>query len=177
MPPCRRRSRTGKRGIITRRAKPKSSSTQRPPTRLRPPRTRTRRARRPTNTNAEFGMRNAESQWDVTRHDTHPDIPHSPFRIPHFGLTRRLHPDHHPPPLPPPPPPPPPPRFPPPCSPPPAGGGPPRSPTPGGRPSPRGRRGQPGGPPTKKRGGPPRGPPPPPPTSAMSLRVVPRRFD
>src|SRR5213080_4787155 len=66
-------------------AKPKSSSTQRPPTRLRPPRTRTRRARRPTNTNAEFGMRNAESQWDVTRHDTHPDIPHSPFRIPHFG--------------------------------------------------------------------------------------------
>src|SRR2546430_3936560 len=100
MPPCRRRSRTGKRGIITRRAKPKSSSTQRPPTRLRPPRRRTRGARRPTTTNAEFGMRNAESQWDSTRHDPRPDIPHSPFRIPHFGLPRRLPPDHHPPRLP-----------------------------------------------------------------------------
>src|SRR3989454_2794834 len=69
-------------------------------TRLRPPRTRTRRARRPTNTNGEFGMGKAESQWDVTRHDPHPDIPHPPFRIPHFGLTRRLHPDDHPPRLP-----------------------------------------------------------------------------
>src|SRR5207245_11108957 len=39
--------------------------------------------------------------YTLSLHDALPiSTPHSAFRIPHFGLTRRLHPDHHPPRLP-----------------------------------------------------------------------------
>src|SRR5437667_406364 len=100
MPPCRRRSRTGKRGIITRRAKPKSTSMQRPPTRLRPPGTRMHRARRRIGTNAERGTRNAEHKGRSRCPWPYPTVPRSDFRVPPLSFCRRLHPDHHPPRLP-----------------------------------------------------------------------------